>query len=34
MEKKGYELIIENNEKSHFNMHFHMLKHETWYSPI
>jgi len=38
----GYELIIENNEnycgkilhfetKAKFSMHFHMLKHETWY---
>lgn len=40
--KWGYELIIENNDMYcgkilHFNkdckfsMHFHMLKHETWY---
>jgi mannose-6-phosphate isomerase-like protein (cupin superfamily) len=40
--KWGYELIIENNDKycgkilhfnqkSQFSMHFHMLKHETWY---
>jgi len=38
----GYELIIENNDKycgkilhfnkdSKFSMHFHILKHETWY---
>jgi mannose-6-phosphate isomerase-like protein (cupin superfamily) len=40
--KWGYELIIENNDKycgkilhfeqnKKFSMHFHMLKHETWY---
>jgi mannose-6-phosphate isomerase-like protein (cupin superfamily) len=40
--KWGHELIIENNDKycgkvlhfedkCKFSMHFHMLKHETWY---